>query len=646
MNKETASYGAWKSPITSDLIVAGTVGLGEIQLDGNAIYWLELRPSENGRSALVKWTPTGGIEEMSAAGFNARTLVHEYGGGSYTVYNDTLYFSNFVDQRLYAQYPHAEPEPLTASESLRFADGSIDPSRGRMVCIREAHLTPGEEAVNSLVSIHLDGNGEIGDTLAAGNDFYAAPSLSPDGKQLAWITWQHPRMPWDGTELWVGELNAAGTAVTKPTLVAGGEGESIFQPQWSPDGLLYFVSDRSNWWNIYRWRNGKVEPVCPLDAEFGKPQWVFRMSTYGFANARTIIAAYTQNGIWRLARLDVNSGQLTNFDLPFTSIDYVQVGKGFAAFLGGSATRPSAIVRLDLRSDQWQILRQSTQLTVDTAYLSVPQPIEFPTAHGLTAHAIYYPPQNQDFVPPSGEKPPLLVLSHGGPTSATSTTLNLGTQFWTSRGFAVVDVNYGGSTGYGREYRQRLNGQWGIVDVEDCVNAARYLVGQGLADQQRLAIRGGSAGGYTTLCAITFQDIFTAGASHFGISDLEAMTKETHKFESRYLDTLIAPYPDGKEIYIARSPIHFIDQINCALILFQGLEDKVVPPNQAEMMFAAVDAKGLPVAYVPFAEEQHGFRRADNIKRALDGELYFYSKLFGFGLADQVKPIEIKNLKT
>lgn len=646
MNKETAPYGSWKSPITSNLIVAGTMGLGEIQLDGKAIYWLELRPSENGRSALVKWTPTGGIEEMSAAGFNTRTLVHEYGGGSYTVYNDTLYFSNFVDQRLYAQYPYAEPEPLTASESIRFADGIIDPSRGRMVCIREAHLTPGEEAANSLVSIHLDGNGEIGDTLAAGNDFYAAPNLSPDGKQLAWITWQHPRMPWDGTELWVGELNAAGTAVTKPTLVAGGEGESIFQPQWSPDGLLYFVSDRSNWWNIYRWRNGKVEPVCPLDAEFGKPQWVFRMSTYGFADARTIITAYTQHGIWRLARLDVNSGQLTNFDLPFTSIDYVQVGKGFAAFLGGSATRPSAIVRLDLSSDQWQILRQSTQLTVDTAYLSVPQPIEFPTAHGLTAHAIYYPPQNQDFVPPPGEKPPLLVLSHGGPTSATSTTLNLGTQFWTSRGFAVVDVNYGGSTGYGREYRQRLNGQWGIVDVEDCVNAALYLVDQGLADQQRLAIRGGSAGGYTTLCAITFQDIFAAGASHYGISDLEAMTKETHKFESRYLDTLIAPYPDGKEIYMARSPIHFIDQINCALILFQGLEDKVVPPNQAEMMFAAVDAKGLPVAYVPFPEEQHGFRRADNIKRALDGELYFYSKLFGFSLADPVKPVEIKNLKT
>ncbi len=374
------------------------------------------------------------------------------------------------------------------------------------------------------------------------------------------------------------------------------------------------------------------------------PQWVFRMSTYGFADAQTIICTYTQNGVWRLARLDVNSGKLTDFDLPFTDISSVQVGSGFAAFVGGSASRPSAIIRLDFQTGQWQTLRQSTQLTVNTAYLSTPQSIEFPTANGLVAHAIYYPPQNQDFKAPDGNKPPLLTLSHGGPTSAAKSTLNLGIQYFTSRGFAVVDVNYGGSTGYGRDYRQRLNGTWGIVDMQDCANAAHYLVAQGLADKQRLAIRGGSAGGYTTLCAITFDDTFTAGASHFGISDLEAMTIETHKFESRYLDTLIAPYPEGKEIYMQRSPIHFIDQINCALIMFQGLEDLIVPPNQAEMMFEALKAKGLPVAYVPFAGEQHGFRRADNIKRALDGELYFYSRVFGFNLADPIKPVEIENL--
>jgi dipeptidyl aminopeptidase/acylaminoacyl peptidase len=644
MNREIAPYGSWKSPITSDLIVAGSIGLSEIQLDGEAIYWLEMRPSENGRYALVKWTPDGGIEEMSAAGFNVRTLAHEYGGGSFAVRDEAVYFSNYVDQRVYVQYPYAEPEPLTANEKLRFADGVVDARRGRMICIREAHLTAGEEAVNSLVSLNLEGNEEMGETLAAGNDFYASPCLSPDGRQLAWLTWRHPNMPWDGTELWVGNLDETGTAVLNPTLVAGGKEESIFQPRWSPDSSLYFVSDRSNWWNIYRWRGGQVEAVCPQPAEFGLPQWVFRMSTYSFADMQTIICAYTQNGAWRLAWLDVHSGRLTDFDLPFTDISYVQAGAGYAAFVGGSATRPSAIIRLDLQTGQWQALRQSTQLTVDAAYLSTPQAIEFPTANGLTAHAIYYPPRNRDFQAPEGEKPPLLTLSHGGPTSAARSTLNPGIQYFTSRGFAVVDVNYGGSTGYGRAYRQRLNGTWGIVDVQDCANAARYLVAQGLADERRLAIRGGSAGGYTTLSAITFDDTFTAGASHYGISDLEAMAIETHKFESRYLDTLIAPYPEGKEIYVQRSPIHFVDQINCALILFQGLEDVVVPPNQAEMMFAAVNAKGLPVAYVPFAGEQHGFRRAENIKRALDGEIYFYGRVFGFTLAEPVKPVEIKNL--
>jgi dipeptidyl aminopeptidase/acylaminoacyl peptidase len=644
MNRETAPYGSWKSPITSDLIAAGSMRLDEVQLDGEAIYWLEGRPTENGRNALVKWTATDGLQEMSAAGFNTRTRAHEYGGGAYTVHNDTIYFSNFVDQRLYVQYPDAEPEPLTANEKLCFADGVVDARRGRMICVREAHLVPGEEAVNSLVSINLDGNNEIGETLVAGNNFYATPRLSPDGTKLAWLTWNHPNMPWDGTELWLGELNEMGTAVLNPTLIAGGPAESIFQPEWSPDGTLYFVSDRSNWWNLYRWQDGRVEAIYPLEAEFGQPQWVFGMSTYGFADAQTIICAYTQNGRWSLARLNLNTGQLTDYDIPFNHIAHVNIGDGFVAFLGGAADRPSSIVRLDLHNGEWQVLRQSTHLTVNAAYLSVPQAIEFPTENGLTAHAIYYPPQNHDFTAPEGEKPPLLVLSHGGPTSATSTTLSLGIQYWTSRGFAVVDVNYGGSTGYGRHYRQRLNGQWGIVDVQDCINAARYLVNEGLADGKRLAIRGGSAGGYTTLCALTFYDTFTAGASHFGISDLEAMAIETHKFASRYLDTLIAPYPSGKDVYVQRSPIHFIEQLNCPLILFQGLEDLVVPPNQAEMMFTAVRAKGIPVAYVPFAGEQHGFRRAETIKRALDAELYFYSQIYRFPLADPVKPVQIENL--
>ncbi|MCP4360149.1 MAG: S9 family peptidase [Chloroflexi bacterium] len=644
MSRETAAYGSWKSPITSDLIVAGSIRLGEIQLDGEAVYWLEGRPSENGRNALVKWTPDGGLEEMSPAGFNVRTRVHEYGGGSFAIFDDTVYFSNFVNQRVYVQYPFTEPEPLTTDQPLRFADGVIDPSRGRMICVREAHLTPGEEAANSLVSLNLDDSDEMGETLAAGHDFYASPTLSPDAEKVAWISWDHPNMPWEGTELWVGELDAAGTAVHNQTQIAGGRHESIFQPVWSPDGSLYFASDRSNWWNLYCYRDGQIEPVYPLEAEFGVPQWLFRFSTYGFADAHTIICSYTQNGRWYLARLDVNTGELVNYDIPFTEINYVNVGEGFVIFLGGAPTRPSAIVKMDIASGEWQVLKQATNLTIDPAYLSMPRSIEFPIENGLTSHAFYYPPQNRDYEAPDGETPPLLVVSHGGPTSATKTSLNVGYQYWTSRGFAVVDVNYGGSTGYGRDYRQRLNGQWGIVDVADCTNAALYLVEKGLADRQRLAIRGSSAGGYTTLCALTFHNTFTAGASHFGVSDLEALAKETHKFESRYLDSMVGPYPKQRQVYHERSPLHAVDQINCPLILFQGLEDKVVSSSQAETMFTAVKQKGIPVAYVPFAGEQHGFRRAENIKRALDGELYFYSQVFNFNLTDPIPPIQIENL--
>ena len=504
MAKKIAPYGSWKSPITSDLIVVGSIGLGQLVVDGDAIYWTEGRPSENGRNALVKWTPDNGIEEQSAAGFNVRTRVHEYGGGSYAVHDDAIYFTNFVDQRLYIQYPHTEPEPLTPNEPLRFADGTVDASRGRLFCIREDHSKNGQEPSNSLVSLNLDSHNESGTELASGNNFYASPRLSPNGRQLAWLSWNHPNMPWDGTELWLADLNEDGTSLSNLTLVAGGLEESVFQPEWSPSGELYFVSDRTNWWNLYRWRGGVVQPVYPMEAEFGRPQWIFGMSTYGFERTASIICTYTQNGIWHLARINTEAGTLSPIDTPYTSISGLQVSNDTACFIGGSATRPSAVIRLDLQTNEAQVLRQSTDLTVDTAYLSVPEPIEFPTENGLTAHAIYYPPQNRAFAPPEAEKPPLLVISHGGPTSATGTTFNLGTQYWTSRGFAVLDVNYGGSTGYGRSYRQRLNGQWGIVDVQDCLNGAKHLVAQGLVDGNRLAIRGGSAGGYTTLCALTF----------------------------------------------------------------------------------------------------------------------------------------------
>jgi dipeptidyl aminopeptidase/acylaminoacyl peptidase len=426
--------------------------------------------------------------------------------------------------------------------------------------------------------------------------------------------------------------------------VAGGEDESIFQPEWSPDGVLYFVSDRTGWWNLYRWHDGQVEPLVEIEAEFGLPQWVFGMSTYAFESAGRIICVYTQQGTWHLASLDTATGKLDPIETPYTQLEELRAAPGRVVFLAGSPTEPVSIVQLDLATRQFEVLRRSSEMAIDPGYLSFPQEIEFPTEQGLTAHAFFYAPQNRDYVAPSGEWPPLLVIIHGGPTGATSSTLNLGIQYWTSRGMAVLDVNYGGSTGYGRAYRQRLNGQWGIVDVDDCVNGARYLVERGKVDGDRLAIRGGSAGGYTTLSVLAFRDLFKAGASYFGISDLEALAKDTHKFESRYLDRLVGPYPERRDLYRERSPIHFTHRLSCPMILFQGLEDKVVPPNQAETMFEAVRAKGLPVAYLPFEGEQHGFRRAENIKRALDAELYFYSRVFGFDLADPVEPVPIENL--
>jgi len=654
MTPRVAPYGSWKSPVTSALIVSETVRLGQIALDGDDIYWVEARPAEGGRNVVVRRTPDGRMTDVTPPPFNARTRVHEYGGGAFAVADGTVYFSNFADQRLYRQDSGAQPRPITPEADLRYADGVVDRHRGRMICVREDHTAAGHEAVNALVSLDLTG-AQDARVLVSGNDFYSSPRLSPGGSRLAWLTWNHPNMPWDGTELWVGDLKADGS-LERAERVAGGIDESIFQPEWSPDGTLYFVSDRTGWWSLYRWRDGRkvlplasggpgeVEPLVVMEAEFGRPQWVFGISTYAFTSAGRIVCAYTRQGTWHLASLDTMTCALEPIETPYSEIGGLRAGPGWVVFGAGSPTEPTSIVRLDLATGHLEVLRRSSEVAIDLGYLSIPQAIEFPTEHGLTAHAFFYPPRNQDYVAPPGERPPLLVMSHGGPTSATSSTLNLETQYWTSRGIAVLDVNYGGSTGYGRAYRQRLEGRWGAVDVDDCVNGARYLVERGKVDGERLAIRGGSAGGYTTLCGLTFRDVFKAGASYFGVSDLEALTRETHKFESRYLDRLIGPYPERCDLYRERSPIHFTDCLSCPVIFFQGLEDRVVPPNQAELMVETLRQKGLPVAYVSFEGEQHGFRRAENIRRALDAELYFYSRVFGFALADPMEPVPIENL--
>ncbi len=645
-SRSIASYGSWKSPITSDLYASAYVGLGEVQLDEGDIYWNELRPKENGRYVIVKQSLDGTSQDVTPAGFNARTRVHEYGGGSYLVDKGTVYFSNYVDQGLYRQSPGTRPEAITPPLDLRFADGVIDRHRNRMLIVREDHTATGKEASNTIVAIDLPTGGQ-GKILVSGNNFYSNPRISPDGSRLAWLTWNHPNMPWDGTELWVSDIASDGQ-LTNPRAVAGGLSESIYQPEWSPDGRLYFISDRTGWWNLFRWEFGRVESLHPMEAEFGGPQWTFRQSHYAFESPETIVCVFAQKGASRLGRLDTGTGRFEEVPTPYSGgarqIRDIVAGPGYAVFVAGSPTEAESVVHLDLKTGARRILRRSREITVDSRYLSVPEPVEFPTENGLTAHGFYYRPKNHDYSAHPQERPPLIVICHGGPTGQTSTVLRYSIQYWTSRGIAVLDVDYGGSTGYGRAYRERLNDNWGVVDVDDCVNGARYLVKKGEVDGDRVAIEGGSAGGYTTMCALTFRSFFRAGASYFGISDLETFVKDTHKFESRYLDRLVGPYPERRDVYRERSAINFAERVSCPMIFFQGLEDKIVPPDQSEKFYKVLRDKGLPTAYLAFEGEQHGFRKAENIKHSIEAELYFYGKVFGFEPADHIEPIPIDNL--
>ncbi len=653
-----APYGSWKSPITAELIVAETIGLSSLRLDNNNLYWLESRPNEGGRNVIVQLDHKGAMRDINAAPFNVRTRVHEYGGGAYLVSDDVVYFSNFADQGIYRQAISdalSEPEPVTpqpearmpdartpdAPANDRYADGIMDRHRKRLICIREDHSEPSAEAVNSVVALDLESG--VSTTLASGYDFYSSPRLSPDGNHLVWLCWNHPNMPWDGTELHQAELDADGNVV-RSWKITGGEDDAVFQPEWSPDGTLYFVSDRSGWWNLYRYAHGNIGAIFELAAEFGSPHWGFGICNYGFRSADEIICTYSDRATDCLASIEVNSGKLTIIPTAYTSLGGIRVDEGTVYMLAASPTDFSCIVKLTLDSGQQQVIKRCNELELEQGYASIPEAIEYPTEDGLTAHGFYYPPLNKDFAAPATEKPPLLVKVHGGPTSATDNSLSLQIQYWTSRGVAILDVNYGGSTGYGRDYRSRLNGQWGVVDVNDTVNGANFLTKRGDVDADRLAIRGGSAGGYTTLAVLTFRDLFKAGASYYGVSDLESLAKDTHKFESRYLDTIVGPYPADLETYQERSPIHHIDQLSCPVIFFQGLEDQVVPPSQAEAMVDALRDKGLPVAYLPFECEQHGFRKAENIKRSLDAEFYFYSRVFQFEPADEIEPVKIENM--
>lgn len=626
----TALHGRWESPITAGLVATSMVDLLDLQADGGQLCWIEARPQEAGRHVLVRQGADGHLAEVLPPAFSARTRVHEYGGAAATVAGDTACFSHFPDQRLYLQAGNGTPRPLTP-EGLRYADGRIDSARKRWIGVREDHRDAGREAINTIVLVSLDSPG-AGTVLVQGDDFYAAPRLSPDGRRLAWLAWRHPHMPWTESQLWVGDFD--GDAVTNARQVAGGAagGESVFQPEWSPDCVLHFVSDRSGWWNLHRLddASGAAVNICPRAAEFGRPQWKLGMSTYAFLSAREAVCAYIEDGTGRLGLLDLASGALKRFELPFTDYTWVRAQGGQAAFVAGSPVGTSAIVRLDPRSGATTILREATGVAADPAiarHLGAPQPIAFPSANGQEAHALYYAPKNADFRAPDGELPPLLVRCHGGPTSSATRALDLRVQFWTSRGIAVVDVDYRGSAGYGRAYRELLHHAWGVADVEDCAAAVRHLVGQGLADPQRTVISGGSAGGFTVLSCLTSGDaalraLFKAGGSHFGVSDPQALARDTHKFESRYLEWLIAP-----EDWAQRSPVRNAGRLAAPVSFFQGAEDRIVPPNQTEEMVAALRRKGITAQYLLFAGEQHGFRQARNIRWALEAEFQFFDTL-------------------
>jgi dipeptidyl aminopeptidase/acylaminoacyl peptidase len=645
-------------------MTASGIGLTELQFSKHHLYWLESRPDEAGRVVIVRSpallseegcpkggvvkTPDGKPIDLTPPGFNARTSAHEYGGGAYFLHEDTVFFSNFKDQRLYRRdggqgEPRAiTPEPAVPG-SLRYADGRVTPDGKTIITVREKHQE-GLEAYNEIVALPADGSGKVR-TVVSGYDFYSFPRISADGRRLAWTCWNHPQMPWDGTELWVADLSPTGD-VSDSRRVAGSSTESIFQPEWSPDGILYFVSDRTGWWNLYAEKSGKIEPVFEIEAEIGIAQWVFGSTRYTFLSNGRIACVYEQGGMERVAVVDSSSKSVDVLPLPYSVFASIQSDGADTLFLAAaSATKAAEVVSLDLRDKtRLRLLRRSLDIDIDVAYISEPELIEFPTTNGLTAFAFFYPPKNQDFTGPDDERPPLLVTSHGGPTSSASSALKLTIQYWTTRGIAVVAVNYGGSTGYGREYRERLKGQWGIVDVDDCINAARYLDRRGDVDGRRMAIRGGSAGGYTTLCALVFHDVFAAGASYYGVADLNALAQDTHKFESRYEQGLVGPYPEAAELYRQRSPVNFADRLSCPVILFQGLEDKVVPPSQSEIMIAALRAKRLPFAYLSFPTEGHGFREAANMRRSVEAELYFFSRIFGFTPADRIPPVEIENL--
>jgi dipeptidyl aminopeptidase/acylaminoacyl peptidase len=628
-----APYGTWQSPLAAADLARSAISLNYAQVAAGVPYWIESRPAEGGRNVLVTPAANGAVQDITPQGFNARTRVHEYGGLPYAVGPDRIYFSNFADQRMYAHRPGEAPAALTP-EGYRYADYEL--SGPRLVCVREDHTGSGE-AKNAIVALDTAAGG-AGTVLFDKSDFVAFPRVSPDGKQIAWLAWNHPDMPWDATILYVANLTSHGLSAV--TALTSGSGESVIEPRWDSDGTLYFSSDRSNWWNLYRYKDNRITAVASIEAEIGGPLWTLGHSNYALTGNGRAVVRYVVAARDKLGVIDLGSGKLAPLDLPFVGLSNVQtLTPGTALAIAAAPTAEAAVVTVDIETGGYRVLRAPGSVKLDAPFISVAEAIEFPTAGGLTAHAFYYPPANPDFQALPNEKPPLVVKVHGGPTSHSKPELSMATQYWTSRGFALLDVNHGGSSGFGRAYRERLNGNWGVVDVGDVVAAVKYLIDQGRIDGKRAAIRGGSAGGFTVLASLAFHDVFRAGANYYGVSDLEALARDTHKFESRYLDRLVAPLPQGRAIYEARAPIRHLENFKAALITFQGSQDKVVPPDQSHAIVNALKAKGVPVAYIEFEGEQHGFRKAESIVRSLESELAFYGQVFGFTPDGTLPPV-------
>jgi dipeptidyl aminopeptidase/acylaminoacyl peptidase len=637
----SAPFGNWRSPISAQLISAGATGLGGLASNQHDLFWLETRPLEGGRSVLLRHRD-GEPEELTPPPYNVRSRVHEYGGGAFLVTASSAFFVNFPDQNVYrVDLGTGTIEQITDTPtSERYADFAATPGDRSLIAVAERHGLPGRsEAENCLVSIDV-ASGAL-TTLCSGHDFYASPRLSPDADQLCYLCWDHPNMPWDGTQLHLADFDEG--QLGPATVVTGGADESILQPTWIAPGHLLFASDRSGWWNLYSYDASGEYCIHPDSAEYGAPPWGFNMRSFAVLDARHIACQRIEDGRAQLVILSIDNGILSPLESQWSLFDALTVHDGELFFIGGRPDQLSAIVGHRLGSAE-RVLARAGTLSIEPDWFSTPEAIEFTTRDGGHAHGYFYPPHNPEFDADDDTAPPVIVVTHGGPTGMTGVALNLRAQYYTSRGWAVFDVNYGGSSGFGRAYRQRLDAQWGIVDVHDCEDGVAELAANGRIDPRRAAIRGGSAGGYTTLAALTFGDRFAAGASHYGIGDLEALARDTHKFESRYLDRLIGPYPEEAQRYQDRSPIHHAEQLDCPVVFFQGLEDAVVPPNQAEAMVEVLRSKGIPVAYVPFEGEQHGFRRAENIVRAIEAEYLFFAKVFGIEPADSIPPLEIENL--